>query len=112
MKKEITWPAQEFTLQDLIGLNPQFDPLTLHFVVNRKLADGSVTQRQSGLLLGRLPRSRALEAASPACAPAPAPANPPAGHRARPPQRRSKTLLRGSRPARPASSRREKLQAD
>ena len=106
MKKEITWPAKEFTLQDLIGLNPQFDPLTLHFVVNRKLADGSVTQRQSGLLLGSTARNRVLETPSTTCPPSGT--NSATPHRARTPQRRGSNPLRGSRPA---ASRRQKLQA-
>jgi hypothetical protein len=49
MKKNIQWPEEEFTLQDLIGLNPQFDSLTLHFLVNRKLSDGSLIKtKQDG----------------------------------------------------------------
>ena len=42
IKKNINWPTEEFTLQDLIGLNPNFDSLTLHFLVNRRLSDGSI----------------------------------------------------------------------
>ena len=42
LKKNINWPTEEFTLQDLVVLNPNFDSLTLHFLVNRRLSDGSV----------------------------------------------------------------------
>jgi hypothetical protein len=42
MKKPIAWPQKEFLLQELIGLNPDFDTLTLHFLVNRRLSDGSL----------------------------------------------------------------------
>jgi len=42
MKKEIIWPKEGFMLQEFIGLNPDYDTLTLQFLVNRKLADGSL----------------------------------------------------------------------
>ena len=38
----INWPENEFTLHDLVVSNPNFDSLTLHFLVNRRLADGSI----------------------------------------------------------------------
>jgi hypothetical protein len=44
MKKTITWPTEEFTMQELIGLNPNFDTLTLQFLVNRGLSDGTVVK--------------------------------------------------------------------
>ena len=38
----INWPENEFTLHDLVVSNPNFDSLTLHFLVNRRLADGFI----------------------------------------------------------------------